>query len=175
MTMRFQYDDGGRAVAGYKGSTGDCVVRAIAIAAHKSYREVYDALHAALKTDRKSVKRGRTSPRDGVPRKVYEPYLLSLGFKWVPTMKIGSGCKVHLLKEELPAGRLVVAVSKHLTCVIDGVIHDTYNPQRGKVAYMKAGPDGHTVVDHVSPERCVYGYYVREDAGLVDEKGRIKR
>jgi len=157
--MEFTYDDGGRADAGFKGSTGDCVVRAIAIAAQKPYREVYDALHIAMKHPQ-GVRKGRsTSPRDGVPRKIYEPYLLSLGFKWTPTMKIGQGCKVHLLKEELPSGRLVVAVSKHLTAVIDGVIHDTYNPQRGEVAYMKGGPDGRAIVDHISPERCVYGYY----------------
>ena len=28
-------------------------------------------------------------------------------------MPIGSGCKVHLRAEELPKGRLVVALSKH--------------------------------------------------------------
>jgi len=43
----------------------------------------------------------------------------------VPTMAIGSGCKVHLADGELPPGRLVVSVSKHYTAVTDGVIHDT--------------------------------------------------
>lgn len=159
--MSFVYNDGGRAAAGFKGTTGDCVVRAIAIASGKPYQEVYDALFLAAKQQRR--RRGSASPRSGVSRKVYEPYLLSLGFKWTPTMKIGSGCKVHLLAEELPKGTLVIAVSKHLTTMIDGVIHDTHNPQRGEVAYMKAGPDGRAVVDHISPERCVYGYYVREE------------
>jgi hypothetical protein len=55
-------------------------------------------------------------------------------------MQIGSGCKVHLRDGELPTGRLVVFVSKHYTAVIDGVIHDTYDPSR-------AGT------------RCVYGYF----------------
>jgi hypothetical protein len=137
--MKFVYNDGGRAAAGYKGSTGDCVVRAIAIASGRPYQEVYDALNHAAKHQRPP--RGhhlprhlKSSSRTGVYRKVYEPYLLSLGFKWTPTMKIGQGCKVHLLKEELPSGTLVVAVSKHLVAVIDGVIHDTANPQRGPVA-----------------------------------------
>ena len=49
----------------------------------------------------------------------------SLGWKWTPTMQIGSGCTVHLRADELPSGGLVVSVSKHLTAVIDGVIHDT--------------------------------------------------
>lgn len=30
--MTFVYDDGGRSAAGFKGKTGDCVTRAIAIA-----------------------------------------------------------------------------------------------------------------------------------------------
>ena len=55
-------------------------------------------------------------------------------------MAIGSGCKVHLRADELPSGRLIVSVSKHLTAVIDGVIHDNHDPSR----------DG---------TRCVYGYF----------------
>lgn len=159
--MEFVYNDGGRAAAGFKGSTGDCVVRSIAIATGKPYREVYDALRDQLK-----AKRGKhkyTTPRNGVQRKIYEPYLLSLGFKWTPTMKIGQGCKVHFVKEELPPGVLVVALSKHLTCVIDGVVNDTYNPQRGATTWYKTGPDvTEQAVDHVSPDRCVYGYYSNE-------------
>ena len=40
----FKYNDGGRELAGYKGKTGDCVTRAIAIATGKPYQEVYDNL-----------------------------------------------------------------------------------------------------------------------------------
>lgn len=161
MSKDFVIDDGGRAAAGFKGSTGDCVVRAIAIASGKPYQEVYDALHGRAKSTicRRSKyfkPRGSASPRNGVRRSDYEPYLLSLGFKWTPTMKIGSGCKVHLVADELPKGRLVVAVSKHLVAVIDGVIHDTSDPRRGPTYWYKPGT---TEVDHVSPERCVYGYY----------------
>ena len=43
--MEFIYDDGGRAAAGFKGKTGDCVTRAIAIATGRPYREVYDRLN----------------------------------------------------------------------------------------------------------------------------------
>jgi hypothetical protein len=41
--MDFVFHDGGRAAAGYKGMTGDCVTRSIAIATGKTYQEVYDA------------------------------------------------------------------------------------------------------------------------------------
>jgi len=55
-------------------------------------------------------------------------------------MKVGQGCRVHLRQDELPKGNIIVRVSKHITTVIDGVIHDTFDPSR----------DG---------TRCVYGYY----------------
>jgi hypothetical protein len=140
--MKYKYDDGGREAAGFEGFANDCVVRAIAIAAEKPYREVYDALNGLAKSERVGKhKSKKSSSRNGVFRTTYEKYLLSLGFKWNPTMSVGSGCKVHLRETEIPqTGRLVVAVSKHLTAVIDGVIHDTHNPDR-------------------NGWRCVYGYY----------------
>jgi hypothetical protein len=139
--MRWVTDDGGRAAAGYVGNTGDCVVRSIAIATGLPYKEVYDALAEGMRNSRgKHHSRGHRSVRNGVFRDVYEPYLLDLGWLWTPTMQIGSGCTVHLRKDELPDGRLVVRLSKHVTAVVDGVIHDMHNP----------GRDG---------TRCVYGYF----------------
>ena len=38
--MKHIYNDGGRKKAGYKGNAGDCVCRAIAIAANLNYAEV---------------------------------------------------------------------------------------------------------------------------------------
>lgn len=40
----FQYNDGGRKDAGYKGFTGDCVCRAICIASGLPYQKVYRRL-----------------------------------------------------------------------------------------------------------------------------------
>jgi hypothetical protein len=117
----FVYDDGGRKAAGFKGKTGDCVTRAIAIATGQPYQTVYADLWGGLRDysdnhrDRvaKRISRGRglkgTAPRNGVSPKIYKPYLQSLGWKWTPTMAIGSGCKVHLRADELPAGRLIAA------------------------------------------------------------------
>jgi hypothetical protein len=163
--MRWVKDDGGRDAAGFKGTTGDCVVRAIAIATGVPYREVYDALNELAKRERpgRRVKRRSTS-RNGVYRKTYEKYLKSLGWVHTPTMFIGQGCKVHFVEEELPKGRLIVSLSRHLTCVIDGVVHDTYNPQRGATYYYKPKPDGSGVeLDRISPDRCVYGYYSKAE------------
>jgi hypothetical protein len=136
--------DGGRSAAGFKGETGDCTVRAISIAAGLPYKEVYDGISAlAASTRWASRRRARgqsTTARNGVPMRVVKAYLLAHGFCWVPTMEIGSGCKVHLRGEELPAGKLVVRLSKHLCAVIDGMIYDNHDPSR----------DG---------DRCVYGYF----------------
>ena len=138
--MKFVEDDGGRAESGYKGHAGDCVTRAIAIATEIPYKDVYVALNEYAQRERPRAGSRRSSARTGVFRKTYHRYMLDMGWIWVPTMQIGSGCQVHLRKKELPKGRLVVRLSKHVTAVIDGTIHDTHDPQR----------DG---------TRCVYGFY----------------
>ena len=158
--MKFVYDDGGRAAAGFKGKAGDCVARAVAIASGRPYRDVYAALAHGMGTQRATVRSGRRarSARDGVHtrRKWFRDYMASLGFEWVPTMHIGSGCTVHLVDGELPGGRIIAVVSKHYTAVIDGVIHDTYDPQRATTWYKGNGPE--SGVDRIS-HRCVYGYW----------------
>ena len=60
--MDWHYSDGGRAAAGYKGTTDDCVTRAVAIAADLPYQRVYEAINKLAKTERQgSRKRGRSS------------------------------------------------------------------------------------------------------------------
>jgi hypothetical protein len=144
------YDDGGRAAAGFKGDAGDCVTRAIAIAAQVPYREVYDRLweidrldceFRMIAGDVRGVVKAR-GPRNGVRRDVYDALLTELGWAWTPTMKVGQGCTVHARADELPSGRLILRLSKHLAAMIDGVIHDTHDPSRGGT-------------------RCVYGYWSR--------------
>jgi len=139
--MEFIFHDGGRAAAGYKGKTGDCVTRSIAIATERTYREVYDSLNRFAQAERISKrKRRRSSSRTGVFRQTYQAYLESLGWRWTSTMSIGSGCKIHLRPSGLPGGPLIVKVSRHLTAVIDGVLYDTHDCSRGGT-------------------RCVYGYF----------------
>jgi len=43
--MKFQFNDGGRTAAGYKGSAGDCVVRSVAIATGLPYQQIYDLVN----------------------------------------------------------------------------------------------------------------------------------
>lgn len=140
----FEYNDGGRGSAGYKGDTGDCGVRAAAIAMGRPYKEVYDELNTFCENEKKSkTRKGKSSSRTGIHRVTYSKFLETHGWRWVPTMKIGSGCKVHLRKDELPSGRLIVRLSRHYSTVVDGVVYDTYDCSR-------------------EGTRCVYGYWTTD-------------
>jgi hypothetical protein len=149
--MKWIYNDGGRANAGYKGKTKDCVCRSIAIITGKPYQEIYSYLSNGNATQRKSkydtkATAGKKTASNGIntTRKWFKDYMKKLGFKWVPTMQVGSGCKVHLSENELPKGKLIINVSRHYTAMIDHVIHDTHDCSR----------DGN---------RCVYGYFIYEE------------
>src|SRR5580704_7544225 len=137
----FRYHDGGRVAAGYRGMTGDCVVRSIAIATGLPYQHIYDMVNRASTRERTGTrKRGISNARTGVYKSTIHRVMKELGWVWTPTMQIGSGCKVHLHPSELPSGHLIISVSKHLTAMIDGIIYDTHDcSRRGK--------------------RCVYGYW----------------
>ena len=138
----FQLNDGGRAEAGFSGKTGDCVTRAIAIAMNIPYKEVYDDMNKFIGSLRQTKKIKSSSSRTGISKTVSRRYITErLGWTWVPCMGIGTGCKVHLTPNELPKGRIIAKVSKHLVAVIDGVIQDTYDCSRNGT-------------------RCVYGYYI---------------
>ncbi len=168
--MKFTFDDGGRAAAGFKGGSGDCVARSISIASCLPYADVYKTLSRGAGNERKTK---GASARNGIrtSRKWFKDYMQSIGFKWTPCMGIGTGCTVHLTESELPKGRIVVAVSKHYTAVIDGVIHDTHNPsERGTTIYPpnhRNVPKGAEWLENsngwaYSPERCVYGYWSKQ-------------
>lgn len=133
-------DDGGRADAGYRGTAGDCFARSVAIAGELDYQHVYDLVIQYATKERPNARRRRSHPRTGVHSSTARRLLADLAWAWTPTMGIGTGTTVHLRRAELPIGRLVVACSRHYTAVIDGVVHDTYDPSR----------DG---------TRCVYGYW----------------
>lgn len=144
--MYFLRSDGGRLAAGFQGRAQDCVVRAVAIVTGRPYADVYGELalvNAATRKTKLRVKSaGQRTASNGIytTTPMFKRYMASQGFVWTATMGIGTGCKVHLRPEELPTGRLIVAVSKHYTSMIDGVLIDTHDCSRGGT-------------------RCVYGYY----------------
>lgn len=117
--MRFHWNDGGRAAAGFAGFCGDCVTRSIAIGTGLSYRKVYDGLgEAANKT-----------PRNGLPTEIAASYLGKAGWGFE------SFADTVFAPENFPTGTFIVHMvhsqprrSGHITCVIDNVVHDTWNP-----------------------------------------------
>ena len=145
IAMKLVLDDGGRAAACLVGKVGDCVCRSIAIATEMPYMDVYELINKWGSEERLSkYRRIKSSASMGVYRATTKKLMASLGWTWHPTMGIGTGCRVHLRDGEIPMkGRLVVQLSRHLTAVIDGVIHDTFNPARGGT-------------------RCVYGYWTKD-------------
>ena len=152
--MRWTKDDGGRLAAGFKGTTGDCVVRAVAIATKIPYRTVYDEINERAKTERPRKGRKRSGSRVGVftNKSWFKLWMRELEWTWVPTMGIGTGCQVHLRPDELPPGRLIVSVSRHICAVIDGVVYDIQDQSRNGT-------------------RCVYGYW-RQSYGIIWGKNK---
>lgn len=140
------YSDGGRAEAGFTDKApGDCVTRAIAIATGLPYRTVYDRINILAARERPRQGRRRSAANRGVIKDTWKQLLIELGWEWVPTMHIGSGCTVHLCRKELPSGHLIVQVSKHIVAVIDGLVFDDHDSTRDS-------------------RRCVYGYYKKVNA-----------
>jgi len=135
--LEFSYNDGGRSNY-FKGDAGDCVVRAIAIATDTDYKVIYDTLYQANKDylDKKNTKlskqmKSRTrekggSPRNGNYKKIYQDYLLNNGWRYVSLRKFGSKERVKL-DELTHLGTILVNINRHMMCMKNGTIHDTWD------------------------------------------------
>ncbi len=152
--MEFIYNDGGRSNYYRATSVGDCAVRAIAIATEEDYKVVYSKL--------KTLNSG-SSCRNGTPKKVSRKYLSEIGWIRLPNISgIGVGIKYHLNDYDLEEfikkyPRMILQVSKHLTCIIDGKLNDTYDCSR----------DG---------ERAIYGIWgPKEDYQQMQTKQKRKK
>ena len=141
------YTDGGKSESGVKKGSGDCAVRALAIAAELPYLDALRLLEvkqgewlSASRSRHARGDRGSVSPLHGTWREALDAALAELGWQWHATMRIGSGCTMRLRASELPSGRIIVRLSRHYAAVIDGVLHDDHDCSRGGT-------------------RCVYGYW----------------
>lgn len=143
--LEFVYSDGGRSKYFSGKYARDCVCRAICNATGEDYMKIYERINEVAKSERTGKRKKKVSnARNGVYKTTYRKVLAELGWEWVPTMQIGQGCKVHLRTDELPTGTIIVAIAKHLTVVKDGQLLDTFD----------CSEDG---------QRCVYGYYRKEE------------
>lgn len=108
--MKFVSNDGGRSKY-FKGSSGDCAVRALAIYFNEDYKDVYDSFNP--------YKVIGGSPRNGNTRqKIFDVY-----------SKRGLVC-LELHKEldvdELSQFNIIIEYENHVQACMKGVVHDTH-------------------------------------------------
>lgn len=154
--MELFISDGGRKAAGFKGYCGDCLVRAIAIAARRPYAEVYRECaimnanysktcfpkwrYAGVRTARHGVCTDHAQFRD---------YMKKMEFVWYPPRRRGKTCKLYLDDTDIPIGRLIVSLSNCWVAVIDGSICDSSDPRNDYSRW---------------PRRRVFGWWKLETA-----------
>ena len=128
--MKYEYNDGGRSLYFRTIRKDYDVIRALSIVKDADY----------LETLRLCERITKSYLGDGILKRDLKKVMISFGGEWHPCMSAGTGCKVHLRKEELPNGRIICQLTKHYTAVINGVINDTFDPSR-------------------NGSRCIYGYW----------------
>lgn len=122
--------DGGRAEAGYKGTAGDCVTRAVAVATGSPYADVYKLMHEA------GNKHGsKSAARTGVPPAA-SGEVMREHFGWHYISYATGGAK-YLTAEDMPdlPAFCAVLTRPHWVAVVGGVVHDTWDsrtPKRGR-------------------------------------------
>ena len=131
----YRYDDGGRAAAGYRGKTGDCVVRAIAICAREVYRAVYVTMAGHMKRNGYAAsgnayatrERNRKAPRRRgqlTAKRVQDQVLGAYGFRKI---SLPAGERPTFTEAYHRFGDCVVGTTKHVAAIVDGALRDTFD------------------------------------------------
>ena len=137
----YTHDDGGRQQAGFKGKTGDCLIRAPAIASGIPYREVYDPTKpqfrvAGYRAVPDPSKAGKKSRR-GQPTKArcQEMVLERFGFRKVAL----AGPRPTYSEAFRQFGTCVARTRKHWVALKDGALRDTFDSRT--YTWNVSGPD----------------------------------
>ena len=131
----YRYDDGGREAAGYRGKTGDCVVRAIAICTGEDYRAVYLTMAEHMKRNDYAAsgnayatrERKRKAPRSKgqiAARRVQDRVLEVYGFRKV---RLPAGARPTFTEAHRRYGDCIVGTTKHVAAIVDGALRDTFD------------------------------------------------
>ena len=124
----YRYNDGGRKEAGYKGHTGDCVVRAMAIVSGRPYLKVYDFVGQGMKAAgfarsgnayTAKYKKGKGSPK-AAQNKVKQAF----GFQKIKQPK---GKKLTYSQAHEKYGNCIVSSTRHVCAIVDGKLQDTFD------------------------------------------------
>ena len=133
--ISYRYDGGGRAAAGFRGKTGDCVVRAIAICAQVDYLAVYRTMSDHMKRNGYAAsgnayatrERNRKAPRRRgqlSSRRVQDRVLEAYGFRKV---SLPAGERPTYTEAHHRYGDCIVGTTKHVAAIVDGVLRDTFD------------------------------------------------
>ena len=114
----FVQDDGGRAAAGYRGTAGDCVVRALAILTDRPYRECYQKL-----ARRNKIYTGKRSARNGVNKQAYEAVFADVGLTKISL----TGTRPTYTEAWERYGDCIVTTARHVCALVGGVLRDTFD------------------------------------------------
>ena len=126
-------EDGGRADAGFRGSTGDCVVRAIAIASGEEYQVVYDTMAAHMRKHgyvatgnayQQKPKAGKTKKRPRSALNIQHDVLRFFGFEKV---KLPQGARPTYTEAHRRYGNCIVSTTKHMAALVDGALRDLFD------------------------------------------------
>ena len=130
--MKYQYNDGGRAAAGFKGTTRDCGCRAFAIATGFDYEKVYQEL-SDINIHKNKVlvwkngeyvrktRRKKKTARHGISRKALRQLCVKYGWEYID-MPIYSATI-----NDLPKGTVIAEQDRHIVTVIDNIAQDTWD------------------------------------------------
>ena len=120
MPIGFTKSHGGREkyfpVKYKKDLINDCAIRAIAHGTGQDYMVVYNELFE------RAMKIGNLPNA----KRTFEPYLFSLGWKKNSPAKNARGKKIRLKNWEIEE-ICIILTSKHLTCIKDGALYDSWD------------------------------------------------
>lgn len=102
-------------------NVNDCSVRAISLAEEESWNDTYKKLSDFARKD--GITFSETEFIDKYLNNKYESYCFNRNE--IFTLK-------DFLKLQLP-GRWLVTMAGHITCVIDGICYDTFDPSNKKI------------------------------------------
>jgi hypothetical protein len=118
--MAYVFNDGGKAATGRKGKSGDCAVRAVAIATGTDYETAY-----RMMADEAASFGYKKSARDGIHIQVMTAVLKKFDWAWVAAPKV-AGRKARCA-DLADKGTVIARQAKHFVAVVDGMPHDIFD------------------------------------------------
>lgn len=131
MLIGYACDDGGRSDAGFRGDTGDCAVRAIAILTRTPYAVVYRRMAACMRAAGYAASGNayRQRPRHGLKpaisaRNLQDLVKTSFGLSRV---MLPRGPRPTYSEAWVLHGDCIVGTAKHVCAIVDGDLRDTFD------------------------------------------------